>query len=141
MPVPENLSAQPSQPPKSRATGVMAHLLVIAYGLSGVVIQLFVPRFSGVFDDLGAMGVQKPDFAMAMLLRFQGLCLLAAIAFPSLAVLVAWRTRFRAPLPRVCFVLLVLISLLGGATTFALVRPLSDVVQAADAIGSESGRP
>jgi len=128
--LPEDIVRQ-QPPPKKTMAGVATHILVVVFALIGVIIQLYVPRFT---EPLQQLGEQPLPFYTVELLRFQHACLLLAVAIPLAALYFAWRCRFKVPLPVATIVLIVLATVLEAGTTFALLKPMHGVIEAAEDI-------
>jgi len=118
-------------PPNKPAVGVAAHVLVIVFAITGVVIQRYVPYFA---EPLRKLGEDPLPFYTVAVLRFQSVGLALASAIPVAALFVACRCRFKAPLPVATIVLIVLATVLEAGTAFALLKPMRGVIEAAESI-------
>ncbi len=115
-----------------------AHILVVFYALTGVVVQLYVPHFAELINDAG---VQPLPALTVQVLHFQHALLGLAATVPVLAIYLAWRNRFRLPLSMATIVLLAFATLLEAGTAFALIEPMSDVLLEAEKIKPQPTAP
>jgi hypothetical protein len=134
-------STEQSSPPAKTATGIAAHLLILVFTITGVAIQLFVPRFVAPLEQLGEHPL---PFYTTALIDYQFLILMLSAVFPVAVLFFGWLSRFKMPLSRPIVAVIVAATLLEGATAFALLKPMRGVVEGADGIkpvGEAVGAP
>jgi hypothetical protein len=134
---PKPASAQPKTSNK-RSVGITTHILVIVFALSGVIVQFYVPRMA---EPLQTFGEQPLPFLTVNLLHFQHFTMALAALLPAAAILFAIRSRFTTPLSKPTIAVLVLATVLEGATAYALLAPMQGLLEYAASIKPTEAHP